>query len=201
MKKFFCILTVLILLTSCSAPKIKYSDQDELSNFKIKKEQVNQFKNIAIVAFKDLTGKNANANNAISIAETEFSNAGFNILERKDFNLIVDEHLFANNVSLYKLKSNFPPATEIVKLTITKNKKWDYINFYLLYNSYTAIQEVRVDIKLINTTNGLIKSVTGEGQSKTSASTFLFFGTYQSQSDELFQETLRLAIRNAISKL
>lgn len=203
MKKILTLLMLATTLISCSAPTVKYSDKDQLQEFKVTKVYENQYEKIAIVNFEDETGnsKKIKPDRPITIAESEFSTAGFNVLERRNFKLITNEHLFADNVAIARLRDMFPAANEVVSIKLTKNTKWDYIDFYLLYNKYVAVQEVRVDIKLINTSTGEIRSTFGEGQTKVSASTVLFFGTYQSKSDELFEESLRIAIRNAIKKL
>lgn len=200
MRQIIFLILLSISIISCS-PTTKYSDSDPTNKFVANRYMQNQNRKVALVSIQN--EKNEQINTAIyAIGESEFTLSGFEVLERKQFPLILNEIAFSESIANDSLQQLFPSATEVAQITITKNKKYDWLDFYLVYNKYVAVQEIRVDIKLINTQTGRIQSVYGEGKTEISSSTvMLVFGTWQSKSDELFEETLRIAIRNAINKI
>lgn len=200
MRQLILIALASLSLISCS-PTTKYSDSDPTSKFISNRYIQNQNRKVALVSIQN--EQNKQINTAIySVGESEFTLAGFDVLERKQFPLILNEQAFSLTIANDTLQKLFPSATEIAQITITKNKKYDWLDFYLVYNKYTAVQEIRVDVKLINTQTGRIQSVYGEGKTQIESSTvMLVLGTWQSKSDDLFEETLRIAIRNAVNKI
>ncbi|MGL5710405.1 MAG: CsgG/HfaB family protein [Cetobacterium sp.] len=196
--KILKLMMIALTITSC-APSTKYSNRDVTNNFEVYKQVSNQNRKIAIVNTKS----NEELNDLVwVISESEFSESGFEVLERKDFSLILNEQAFSASIAIDQLQQLFPSANEVVQITITKNKKWDYLDFYLVYNRYVAIHEIRVDIKLINTQTGRIKSVYGEGKTEISTSTvMLVLGNWHSKADDTTEETLRIAIRDGINKI
>lgn len=200
MRQIIILILTTLSLISCS-PTTKYSDSDPTSKFVSNRYIQNQNRKVALVSIQN--EQNKQIDTAIyAIGESEFTLAGFETLERKQFPLILNEQAFSLAMANDTLQQLFPSATEVAQITITKNKKYDWLDFYLVYNKYVAIHEIRVDIKLINTQTGRIQSVYGEGQTRIESSTvMLVLGTWQSKSDDTFEETLRIAIRNAVNKI
>lgn len=189
-----------LAIMGCSSG-IKLEQPDTLGRFSVTQTGMGNSIGVAQI-FNYSSDENLNQHIAQSVMISELSLAGFDVLERGDFKYIVDEHLFADNVAMRKLASNFSGSDYIAVLTLSKVNFYTDSDIYIIYNSFMKVCDIRVDLKIINTRTGKITSSFGEGKATMEEQNFvLILGKNNSNIMGLYEDSYRLAVRQAISRL
>ncbi|MGL4997912.1 MAG: hypothetical protein ACRC5T_02815, partial [Cetobacterium sp.] len=75
-------------------------------------------------------------------------------------------------------------------------------DIYIIYNRFIKICDIRVDLKIINTSTGKVVSSFGEGKASMSEQNFvIILGQHNSNLVGLYEDAYRLALRQAISRI
>lgn len=154
-----------------------------------------EIKNIGTIKGGDITAA------SLATIGDEFAKKGFSVLERSDFGVVVDEHVFSEQIGEQELVKKFKSADYVVVATITKLNMYNEGQFYLLYSNYNKIVNVRVILKMINTRTGEAKTASGEAEARTHLVNIFVFGGYSDNKIGLFEDTFQVACSEAVKKL
>lgn len=192
------LLASLLTLTSCSSAPI----QTTIKNYGVT-NVVSKHTKIVITQPKwtEENKQNYLDTSMISILTNELSDNGYTVLERQDFNTVVNEHVFDNDIGMKELARKFNSADYILIPTITKMYTYTSGLFWLIYNDTTTTVECRIDLKAINTRTGDVYTSSSEAVSKSNQKNFLFFGEYSINKKGLYQQAFESASNSAVSKL
>lgn len=197
---------ILLSLLGCSnnhnAPKIIKN------NYKtVESSQVGMGRSVNIISFtssydNEKTLEKNLGKSLITMAQNEFSNSDFRVVERSNFDDTVKEHIFSKEVTNYPLNSNFTPARYNVYLRIVNmNISGKGIWIPILYTDTDYIMEMSIDIKIVNNETG--ESHTKNGKSiisKNENNFLLIFGDLGVNLNDVLEYSVRNAIRECISK-
>lgn len=189
-----------LFFAGCSSA-VKLEQPETFKNFSVSQVGMDQ-KIVVAKIFNYSQDENLSQQIAQSVLTSELSLAGFDVMERENFKYIVDEHIFADKVALRKLFSDFSGSDYIAILTLSKVNFYTDSDIYIVYNKFMRICDIRVDLKIINTSTGKITGSFGEGKASISEQNFaLILGQNNSNIMGLYEDSYRLALRQAISRI
>ena len=197
---------IMLFLLGCSnshnAPKIVKSNYQTVES-----DQVGMGRTVNIVSFtssydNEKTIEKTLGKSLITMAQNEFSNSDFRVVERYDFNDTVKEHIFSKEVTNYPLNSNFTPARYNVYLKIVNmNVSGDGIWIPIIYTDTDYIMEMSIDIKIVNNETGESHTKNGKSiVSKNEKNFMLIFGDLGVNLNDVLEYSVRNAIKESISK-
>lgn len=194
MKKTISIMILMVaLLTGCTPATKITTVADSSRQMPIKHKTVTIAKVINY-------GENQNIP-ANAVLASEFSNNGFTVLERDNFDVVVDEYAFDSTVGRKRLINAFKSSDYVVVAVVTKANIYDKGQFYLIYNDFNKIVNIRVVLKVINTQTGEAMVSDGEATGETHTVNFLIFGGYSDNENQMIEDTFRAAVSSAVKKL
>lgn len=202
MKLFISFLMFFVLGCSYQTPKLVKSDYA-----KVQLPQVGMGRIVNIVSFTSPYDNEKNleetfGKSLLVIAQDEFSNNGFNVVERYEMKSIVDEHIFSKDMTVYSLSSNFIPARynvyiKIVNMQVSSGGIW----LPIIYTNADFYVETSVEIKIVDNQTGISRIKNGNGiVTKNEQNFLLFFGDLGVNINNAVEFSIRSAIRDAIKE-
>lgn len=97
------LMAIILLALGCSykTPKVVKNDYT-----KIQSSKIGQGRTVNIVSFTSSYDNEKNlektfGKSLLTIAQSEFSNSGFNVVERSEMESVVEEHIFSKQMTIY----------------------------------------------------------------------------------------------------
>lgn len=199
---FLVIVMILALGCGYKTPKIVKSDYTKIQSVKI-----GQGRTVNIVSFTSSYDNEKNlektfGKSLLTIAQSEFSNSGFNVVERNEMDSVVEEHIFSKQMTNIPLKTKMIPAKynvyiKIVNMQVSSGGIW----IPIIYTDADFYVETSLEIKLVDNETGIIKIKNGNAiTSKNEKNFLLLFGDLGVNINNAIEFSLRNAIRDALSK-
>ncbi|MGL5713203.1 hypothetical protein [Cetobacterium sp.] len=202
MKLFISFLMFLFLGCSYQTPKLVKSDYT-----KVQLPQVGLGRTVNIVSFTSSYDNEKNleetfGKSLLVIGQDEFSNSGFNVVERYEMKSIVDEHIFSKDMTAYPLDSNFIPARynvyiKIVNMQVSSGGVW----LPIIYTNADFYVETSIEVKIVDNQTGISRIKNGNGiVTKNEQNFLLFFGDLGVNINNAVEFSIRSAIRDAVRR-
>ncbi|MHA4987719.1 hypothetical protein [Cetobacterium somerae] len=199
---FLVIVMILALGCGYKTPKIVKGDYTKIQSVKI-----GQGRTVNIVSFTSSYDNEKNlektfGKSLLTIAQSEFSNSGFNVVERNEMDSVVEEHIFSKQMTNIPLKTKMIPAKynvyiKIVNMQVSSGGIW----IPIIYTDADFYVETSLEIKLVDNETGIIKIKNGNAiTSKNEKNFLLLFGDLGVNINNAVEFSLRNAIRDALSK-
>lgn len=202
MKLFISLLMLLFVGCGYKTPKMV-----ETNYTKVQIPQVGLGRTVNIVSFTSSYDNEKNlektfGKSLLIIAQDEFSNSGFNVVERYDMKTVIDEHIFAKDMGNYNLNSNFAPAKynvyiKIVNMQITSGGIW----LPIIYTDADFYVETSIEVKLVDNETGIARVKNGNAVTSKNEKNFLiFFGDLGVNINNAVEYSIRNSIKDALKK-
>lgn len=198
------LVVIMLLALGCGykTPKVVKNDSTKIQSVKI-----GQGRTVNIVSFTSSYDNEKNlektfGKSLLTIAQSEFSNSGFNVVERNEMESVVEEHIFSKQMTNVPLKTKMIPAKynvyiKIVNMQISSGGIW----IPIIYTDADFYVETSLEVKLVDNETGVIKIKNGNAvTSKNEKNFLLLFGDLGVNINNAVEFSLRNAIRDALSQ-
>lgn len=198
------LMAIMLLALGCSykTPKVVKNDYT-----KIQSSKIGQGRTVNIVSFTSSYDNEKNlektfGKSLLTIAQSEFSNSGFNVVERSEMESVVEEHIFSKQMTNIPLKTKMIPAKynvyiKIVNMQVSSGGIW----IPIIYTDADFYVETSLEVKLVDNETGVIKIKNGNAViSKNEKNFLLLFGDLGVNINNAVEFSLRNAIRDALSQ-
>ncbi|MCQ8213380.1 hypothetical protein NON08_12800 [Cetobacterium somerae] len=198
------LVVIMLLALGCGykTPKVVKNDYTKIQSVKI-----GQGRTVNIVSFTSSYDNEKNlektfGKSLLTIAQSEFSNSGFNVVERNEMESVVEEHIFSKQMTNVPLKTKMIPAKynvyiKIVNMQISSGGIW----IPIIYTDADFYVETSLEVKLVDNETGVIKIKNGNAvTSKNEKNFLLLFGDLGVNINNAVEFSLRNAIRDALSQ-
>lgn len=198
------LVVIMLLALGCGykTPKVVKNDYTKIQSVKI-----GQGRTVNIVSFTSSYDNEKNlektfGKSLLTIAQSEFSNSGFNVVERNEMESVVEEHIFSKQMANVPLKTKMIPAKynvyiKIVNMQISSGGIW----IPIIYTDADFYVETSLEVKLVDNETGVIKIKNGNAvTSKNEKNFLLLFGDLGVNINNAVEFSLRNAIRDALSQ-
>lgn len=206
MKKIILLSLLILTLVGCSntikTTKSNFIEKNQTYSFK--EEGSKRWQTMVISKISNVTNDEEIEKILKPALTTEFSNAGYVVLDRDNLKELAKEDLFnnsfTNSVGGY-VGTAFKKADWIVEATISRSNFGREGYFTIIWNKEVTTYSATIDIKLVNVVTGEVRGAVGEAKSQFNGYSLLFLGNFLNSYSSMREEALRLAIIDAIEKL